>query len=362
MKAHPELVALGFWMRRANLDNLRNRFQQSAAGATFHPKGTAFHIAPSNVDSIFIYSWFLSMLCGNKNIVRLSSRSSPQLGLLISALGELLEQDEWRAIAKRVLLVRYEHDADISTYFSSLCDVRVIWGGNLTVSAIRNLPLPPHACEVAFADKFSLALIHAKNWNNAADSKRQDWLNQFFNDAYWFGQMACSSPRMIVWHGDKEAITTAQESFWHGVSKLLKQRETNILPVDFVNKLVAADLIAIRLPTAVIHGSEHNDICRVEIRHDYAKQLIDAELHCGAGLFFETSIGALDDLLPMLDRRIQTVSYAGYPDGAELREFAGCHVLRGVDRIVPFGKALEFSSIWDGFDLFRIFLRQVSIV
>jgi hypothetical protein len=360
LKAYPELMALGFWMRGANLARLRQQFENSAGQALFQPRGTAFHIAPSNVDSIFIYSWFLSMICGNKNIVRLSSRGSPQLDLLIGALADLLSKEEWRSVAEKVLLVRYDHDADLTTYFSQMCDVRVIWGGNATVSEVRRLPLPPVACEVMFASKFSVAIVNAENWNSAAECRRQDWLGKFFNDVYWFGQMACSSPRLLIWHGAREAKKSAQDSFWSGMTDLVRERKTDLMPIDYVNKIVAADLIALKLHGATIHNSKQSDICRVEVERDDVMQLIDLDLHCGAGLFYETAIDTLDSLLPILDRRIQTVAYAGY-DGSELRDFVSSHTLRGIDRIVPFGQALEFTPIWDGFDLFRVFLRQVTV-
>jgi hypothetical protein len=360
-KAHPELIALGFWMRPANLAKLRDSFKKSTGNALFQPRGTAFHIAPSNVDSIFIYSWFLSMICGNKNIVRLSSRGSPQLDLLIGVLTEMLGDDNWRSVAQNTLLVRYEHDAEITTHFSDMCDVRVIWGGDATVSAIRRLPLPPTACEVAFASKFSLALVHAQSWNDATGSQQQDWLRKFFNDVYWFGQMACSSPRLVVWHGDRKSVESAQNGFWSGLSALVRERGTDFAPVDYVNKVVAGDLSALRVPTVVLRNGEQNDVARIEVDRKHLRKLINLDLHCGAGLFYETSIDALDDLLPVLERRIQTVAYAGYDDPAPLRDFVSTHILHGIDRIVPFGQALEFSSVWDGFDLLRVFLRQVTV-
>ena len=33
----------------------------------------------------------------------------------------------------------------------------------------------------------------------------------------------------------------------------------------------------------------------------------------------------------------------------------------GIDRIVPIGKSLDFSNVWDGFDLFRSFTREVEV-
>jgi hypothetical protein len=173
--------------------------------------------------------------------------------------------------------------------------------------------------------------------------------------------MACSSPRLIVWHGDRGSVESAQHSFWSGMSALARQRGTDLMPLDYVNKMVAGDLAAMRLPKVLLRNGDRNDISRVEVDRNHVRQLIDADLHCGGGLFYETSIESLDDLLPILDRRIQTVAYAGYAV-SELREFVSSRSLRGIDRIVPFGQALEFSAFWDGFDLFRVFLRQVTVI
>ena len=37
-------------------------------------------------------------------------------------------------------------------YFSSICDVRIIWGGNTTIEQIRANKLPPRSFDVTFAD------------------------------------------------------------------------------------------------------------------------------------------------------------------------------------------------------------------
>jgi hypothetical protein len=361
LRAHPELAALGFWMRRANITRICHHFQASASGQLFQPRGIAFHIAPSNVDSMFVYSWFLSIICGNKNIVRLPSRSSPGMALLTRVFDELLAMEEWRKIAERALLVRYDRDDRAATAgFSSLCDLRVIWGGDATVAGIRQVPLAPRACEVAFANKFSMAIIRADGWNRADLQRQQEWLVRFFNDTYTFGQMACSSPRLLAWHGHASAVAVAQENFWNGLSALVRTRSTRLQPIDYVNKRTAADLIALRLP-ASIRDDGQNDICRIALPIEAMRKLIDTDLHCGAGLFYETSIDSLDSLDSLLDRRIQTVTYAGYGDGAELREHVATRILAGIDRIVPFGCALDFAPVWDGFDLFRLFMRQVTV-
>ncbi|WP_275531531.1 acyl-CoA reductase, partial [Duganella phyllosphaerae] len=199
IRTYPELVALGYWMRKANLERLRQDLERRRGDALLVPRGVAFHIAPGNVDTIFVYSWFLSLLSGNCNIVRLSSKPSPQAEVLVEAIGSLLARPEHAAIAARTLLLRYAPDDRITARLSAVCDVRVIWGGDSTVRQIRAVPLAPTASEVAFSNKYSLALLHAQRWLASDDQQKDALATAFYNDAYWFDQMACSSPRMVLW-------------------------------------------------------------------------------------------------------------------------------------------------------------------
>ena len=81
IKEYAELFALAFWMRKSNISQIINEFQaRIQLNEVLVPRGLTFHIAPSNVDSIFLYSWALSMIVGNINLVRvsgLSKRSIP---------------------------------------------------------------------------------------------------------------------------------------------------------------------------------------------------------------------------------------------------------------------------------------------
>jgi hypothetical protein len=61
-----------------------------------------------------------------------------------------------------------------------------------------------------------------------------------------------------------------------------------------------------------------------------------------------------------LSRTIQTISYSGWSK-EEVRAFVSEKPLEGVDRIVPFGQALSFATVWDGFDLSRVFMREISV-
>ncbi len=69
IKSFPELIALAFWMRKSHISQLEKYFKMLSHDKIMIGRGVVFHIAPSNVDTIFIYSCFLSLLVGNSKFV-----------------------------------------------------------------------------------------------------------------------------------------------------------------------------------------------------------------------------------------------------------------------------------------------------
>ncbi len=79
----PEMAAVAHWMRKAHTVQLHKAFEEMRKDRIWVPRGIALHFAPANVDSIFLYSWFVSMLAGNANIVRLSQTRNEPVTLLL---------------------------------------------------------------------------------------------------------------------------------------------------------------------------------------------------------------------------------------------------------------------------------------
>lgn len=354
-RAFPELIALAYWLRKANLARLQQSTNDANAGRLLVARGTVFHIAPSNVDSIFVYSWMYSLLAGNRNILRISSRSSGQTQFLVRTITDLLDNEAHAAIARRTLIVQYPSNSVATALFSSACDVRVIWGGDATVTQVRKVPLAPTATEVAFANKYSLALIGTQGWLAATDAQRDEAIQNFFNDAYWFDQMACSSPRTVLWLGDRDRVEEARSNFWGRLQALIAEKAVQFASIDYVNKLLSTHTIAVATDT-VICETQNNTLTRLWLE----EPRIVADAHCGTGLFLESYLEQLADMVPLLSRKVQTLSYYGL-DPQQFHAFVSATPLQGMDRIVPFGQALNFSSVWDGFDLYRTFTREISI-
>lgn len=352
-RKHPELIALAYWLRKAHLKEMQDAFQEKTAGKLLLAKGTSLHFSPSNVDTIFVYSWVLSMLAGNKNMIRISGRKQDQTDLLLQALIKGLES--YPVIGERTAIFTYDHQDEYTLYLSERCHTRVIWGGDQTVKTIRSVPLAPLASEMAFPDRFSLAAIDAGSILECSEPGFDEAIHRFYNDSYWFGQMACSSPRLIVWTGDKDQILQAQERFWPALNQFLKKKDEELYAALQVQKLTTGYLLSTDKDAIHFDHSSHFSRLKLTAIGEGVR-----EQHCGGGLFLELEIQQLDELIPYLADKDQTLSYYGYTK-EQLQEFAQKLVNRGIDRIVPFGQALDFEGVWDGNDLIMNFTREIVI-
>lgn len=160
-------------------------------------RGVLFHIAPSNVPINFGYSLVAGLLSGNINIVRVSSKQFPQVDLIIKHLHEILKSELYDEVASRIVLVRYDRTSDANAYFSSIANVRVIWGGDTTIATIRQSALPARSFDVCFADRYSIAAINPTAIISATDVEMKRLAEAFYNDTYLFDQNACSAPHTI---------------------------------------------------------------------------------------------------------------------------------------------------------------------
>jgi hypothetical protein len=351
----PEMTSLGYWARGANIFRLKERYLSAYTGFVRAPRGLAFHIAPANVDTIFIYSLVLSVLAGNKNIVRISSRQSGQIELLVEVLRDVLAGGDIGALGQTIGIVQYEHDKIITDQLSTMCDLRVIWGGDETIRTIRQSPMKPHAVEVCFTDKTSLAVLDAATW--LSDANKPTLARAFVNDVYWFGQMACSSPRCLIWRGAPGAVAAASTSFWSEIENQIDVANLKFSAMDFVDKLVSEQSISI-MSSSEIKSTRDNRLRVVRVKD---LTFLTAPPRTGAGFLLEASVEGLDALLPIVRQNWQTVVSLGI-SREEWSRFLLEGKPTGIDRVVNIGEALDFSAVWDGMDLLTNFSRLIRVL
>jgi Acyl-CoA reductase (LuxC) len=357
MRSFPEIIALGHWMRRAHILEMKDQFNAERGDRVFLPRGVALHFAPSNVDSIFLYSWFLSLLIGNLNIVRLSMRRNDQLTQLIATVNCVLARPEFDAVRERSLVLRFEHDDAITEALSAKCQIRVLWGGDQAISRLRQIPLPPLATEVVFADRFSFSVVKAAAVLQQDEMGFGRLIRNFFADSFWFDQMACSSPRMVVWIGAALDIAEAKQRFWPALQAYVAEHGVQYPAAVGVTRLTTMYAYIAEGEVDAILSSPAEIPARAHLNRD-ARRFRD--MHCGGGMFLELECEQLQDFLPLIQPKDQTMSVFGF-ERPELQKFAREIPNRAIDRIVELGKSLNFSWVWDGVDLLRAFSRQVEI-
>ncbi|MDF5751410.1 acyl-CoA reductase [Spongiactinospora sp. TRM90649] len=355
-RRHPELTALGYFLRRSEVTRVLARLRPDDADPVLRvPRGLVFHIPPANVDTLFVYSWALSALAGNHNVVRLSPRAGGPARAVVEVLLDALA-DAHPAVAHSQRVVGYERSTEATGCLSAACDLRVIWGGDEAVREIRRQPLPPHARDVTFPDRSSFAVIRTSAWLSAPPEERERVVTGFANDAYWFGQAACASPRTVFWVGSGDRAAAAGD--FNGRLTEHTARRWRVDAAMAVRKRVAAyglaaDGVAGRL------SFPGNEVTVLELPEPADPAALPRRW-LGAGVFAHTGLGSLDGLLPLVDRKDQTMTHYGF-ERAELRELAEALAGRGIDRMVPIGSALRFDGVWDGVDLPVEFTRLVSV-
>lgn len=357
IRAFPELMALAHWFRPAKLQQLAESLRHSTAPGVPLAKGLVFHIAPANVDSVFVYSWLLSLLCGNANIVRISRRATEQVDAFVRVAARLLADDRHAHTATTNVVLTYDHDASISTAISAACQLRVVWGGDTTVSKIRAIPLPPLSSELAFPNRFSLAVIGSAAVNALPATELADLGRRFYNDAFWFNQQACSSPRVIVWIGSPADTAAAKARFWRTLDTTVAQMKPENAAGNVMNRLTTTYRIAQSRSHAAVVSASAAMPARIEADALVAE---DRQCHDGNCLFIELErpeIAAIPDLLTPIDQTIATFGI----QREQWLPLLPALPPHAADRIVPIGSALEFNEVWDGQNFLISFTRTVMI-
>jgi Acyl-CoA reductase (LuxC) len=358
--AHPRLkqdaasVALAYWLRKANLQRLKQEFTancEALAKAVVVPVGQVFHLAPANVDTLFVYSWALAFICGNYNVVRISERQSSIVTDLLECFNQLMDED--LLLRDRNRFITYPHEAAITELLSAWCNHRVIWGGDETVRAIRAVPLNTHSSERVFSSKFSYAVLDIAAVLALPDPGMVQLASQFFNDMFVFNQMACSSPHIAFWIGDRAAAPDAIARFNQALSAVIARREAPDAIADAVKRFNASAHRAI--DESVTVDWQYPGFISL-----YQQDGNVSKAASGSGVLTHCPITTLDAVVQIADRQDQTITYFGLST-EQIHVLALQAGARGVDRIVPIGEALAFSPDWDGFSLIDDFMRRVVI-
>ena len=347
-REYSDVATFGFWCRKAALLKEKEKYDDVAER---FGKGIVFHSTPSNVPVNFAFSFAAGLLAGNANIVRLPGKPFEQVNVICEAINSLLA-DKHKNMAPYIVFVKFPPVKEITDAFSSICNVRVIWGGDMTVAELRNSKIPARTTEITFADRHSIAVIDADEYLKAEN--KDVIIQNFYNDTYFSDQNACTSPRIIFWQGDKKE--EAKADFWNRVHEKVV-REYTLAPVQAVGKLNALYSVASQKQVK-LEDSDDMFITRLNV-DEIDRDLMNYKYN--SGFYFEKDIENLSEIVNVADVRCQTLTYYGVKKEDFEKFLEKCRPV-GIDRIVPMGKSMDFALIWDGYDLIRQMSRRVTVL
>jgi len=340
-----DVISYAFWIRKGHTEKHKGFYNTGERMG----RGIALHFAPSNVPVNFAVSFTSALLAGNPCIVRVSNKEFDQVNIICSAINEIINTT-LPEMQNYINIIRYEHDDEITKQLSAMCDIRIIWGGDRTINEIRKAPLPPRAIEMTFADRHSVAVINADEYLKR-DSKQA--ARDFYTDTYYTDQNACSSPRFVIWTGSN--IEKARKQFWAELEAIIT-KEFDLQPLKAVDKLDSfCRLAAVKTDVKLIKNN--NKLYRV-VLPSLASDLM--KYKDNSGYFFEYSTDNLEDIVPILTKQCQTISYLGV-DSKLIRKIVEAFGPRGVDRIVPMGQTMELAFIWDGYNMIEAMSRIIYV-
>ncbi len=346
---YPDLYFLNFWLRKKNLNKIRLEYGNLNNRIGL---GVLFHITPSNMPTSFFYSYVFGVLTGNINIIRLPSKNYEQVNIILKTLESVFKINKFKKLDKISYFVRYVDRYETTKVFSSICNARIIWGGDETINQIRQINLPAKSREITFSDRVSFSVFNANKICKLTSKPLEQLCNSFFSDAYFIDQNACSSPHLILWYGNN--LVTARNKFWKKFTELVSIKydlpEIGALEKfsHYCEDIINNNVVTKKLTNNFVYNF---DFKNKKINLDSSRSKW--------GYFYEKKLKNLDDLKKFDNVKNQTLTYFGFKKNLLLDTVIKNNLL-GIDRIVPVGHAHAISTKWDGYDIIYSFSRVVD--
>ncbi len=345
----PDLIYLMFWCNK-QLKLINNKKKNFLVVG----RGLVFHICPSNVPVNFVYSFIFGLLSGNSNVVKLPSENFKEKKIILKLLKKLLNKRIYKTLKNSNQFIEYSSNEEITKYLSSICDIRVIWGGDKTINEIRKNWIPERTIDITFADRYSFSIINISKLKKESEKNLNLLAKNFFNDTYIMNQQACNSPHFVFWLGKKDS--KFQNKFW------------NLLNCVVQNKFKFDEVQAVEKYTNLLSNLiKYKNFSRVERSMNNNIFIVSSEKKINnienirgvSGTFFQKNINKISELKSYVSKKCQTISYYGVHKN-EIRNLILNNNLFGIDRVVPIGSSLEIDLIWDGYDIVKTLSREVS--
>jgi Acyl-CoA reductase (LuxC) len=300
------------------------------------PQGVACHWIAGNVPLLGLFSWALSALAGNLNVIRTSSRAGDFMTPVLQLLARL--SDDGRALADDTLVLSFPREDEAShRAMSAAANVRIAWGGEEAVESVMALPARWDCETLVLGPRMSLAIV-----DPALASDRI--LVRLASDVAYFDQQACSSPQWIFVKGDR-----AGEAFHEWVERFARAFAAQAQglgrhPLDFGETYrIGLDRTRVLLDGGVLRRDEETA---------WTVAVVDApdtRIACMNRVVQVIPFRDVSEIDGFIPPNVQTAVMLLESDDAE--RFSELAARRGVCRFPRPGEGNNFDNPWDGIPL-----------
>ena len=345
----PDLIAFGFWCRSSNVRTISNNYSffKNRMG-----RGSVLHITPSNVPTNFAYSMVFGLLSGNNNIIRLPSKNFVQVEILCNILRKLSKNKNYKKSFNKLLLIKYDNSDPISSELSKDVEARIIWGGDNTINRFRKFITKPRCIDLAFANRYSVSIIDSNKLGKLNSHDLIILAQKFYNDTYTMDQFGCSAPNSVFWLGKNKV---AKILFWNALGRIVNKRYD--LDISGVNRKIS-NLMNYTLNKNKKFKLKIDNFNLIRIKSE--KINFDNFENVNFGTFLEVNLSSINHLKKYTSEKLQTVTYYG-TDFEDIKKFIIKNKIKGIDRIVPIGRAFDITPEWDGIDIISTLSRTIGV-
>ena len=309
------------------------------------PRGMVCHWMAGNVPLLGMFSWAVSVLAGNRNVIRVSSRHDDMVSPLLERLAGV--SDQGRELARETAVMHFDRD-DMATQtaMSAMADVRIAWGGMEAIEAIRALPCDWECDTIVLGPRVSIAVLDASAAHDRA-------ISRLVTDIVYFDQLACSSPQWLFLKG-----RPGQPAFDRVVERLAA--EFDVQSRTFPRHPLGFDE-TYRIPLDRARVLLDGGTLRTDIQTAWTIALVDAphtRVSCSNRFLQLIPFEDVEQVTAQIPRNVQTA--VTLLCDREMEQFSEDAARRGVCRFPRPGEGNHFESPWDGVPLVSRLTRWVT--
>lgn len=351
----PGLSYLSLWLRRENLADIYRVNFGKELGCTdtnqvpsrvemIHvPRGIVCHWVAGNIPLLGVYSMILATLGKNASILKIHPSVSQFLSPLFQKLADVSVHDKGvtysgRIITSAVSLVSFPGKNErISREFSLAADCRVVYGGDEAIEAVSRLPHQAHADTLIFGPKYSFSVFDKEA---IVSGEFSSMLIGLAHDIVIYNQAACSSPHTIFFEKSLFSI--------HDIAEKLQNAFLSVPQRMFTPLDIGVALSVIQTRARYLLDCSRDILLSDDLRWTICiNDSLSLEEPIQGRCVFMKEVTDIDQILPLITRKVQTVALGMLDQGRKeryVRELA----YRGVDRVMKPGTMHEYTQPWDG--------------